>query len=153
MLGKAATSSISGDDSKEIISTSGQRVISSRSSNNDYLQPCNHEEADTRIVLHLSDAVQRGHSDIIICTADTDVVVLVVSNFHKIGAQNIWLSFGVAKHHRYIAAHEIASELGPRRAMCLPMFHSFTGCDVTSFFCGKGKKSAWGNLECISYSD
>ena len=29
----------------------------------------------------------------------------------------------------------------------LPMFHAFTGCDETSFFTGKGKKTAWSTWE------
>lgn len=33
--------------------------------------------------------------------------------------------------------------LGPDRSNVLPMFHAFTGCDTTSFFCGKGKKTAF----------
>ena len=32
--------------------------------------------------------------------------------------------------------------LGPR-TKALTFFHSFTGCDTVSAFCGKGKKSAW----------
>ena len=29
------------------------------------------------------------------------------------------------------------------KVQALPFFHAFTGCDVTSFFAGRGKKSAW----------
>ena len=32
--------------------------------------------------------------------------------------------------------------------MTLPVFHSFTGCDTTSAFGGKGKKSAWEAWKC-----
>ena len=39
--------------------------------------------------------------------------------------------------------HEIACKLGPRKSKALGFFHAFTGCDVTSFFAGKGKRSAW----------
>ena len=43
----------------------------------------------------------------------------------------------------YIAAHEIAKQLGENKAKSLPLFHALTGCDAVSFFAGKGKKSAW----------
>ena len=36
----------------------------------------------------------------------------------------------------------IARELGPSKAM-MPAFHALTGCDTTSAFFGKGKKTAW----------
>lgn len=39
--------------------------------------------------------------------------------------------------------HEIADSLGPDRCFVLPFFHGFTGCDVISFFFGKGKKTFW----------
>ena len=37
----------------------------------------------------------------------------------------------------------MARSLGPDRCIALPMFHSFTGCDTVSSFCGRGKKTAW----------
>ncbi len=39
--------------------------------------------------------------------------------------------------------HEIASALCPQMAKGLLFFHTFTGCDVTSYFINRGKKSAW----------
>lgn len=44
---------------------------------------------------------------------------------------------------RYIPVHVIAHGLGPSKAMALPAFHALTGCDTTSAFLGKGKKTAW----------
>ena len=40
-----------------------------------------HEEADTRIVLHETDALRRGANKIIICTVDTDVVIILIGQF------------------------------------------------------------------------
>lgn len=54
-----------------------------------------------------------------------------------------WIAFGVAKHFRYIAVHEIAITLGPEKSGALLAFHAFTGCDQTSFFAGRGKITAW----------
>ena len=33
--------------------------------------------------------------------------------------------------------------LGETRASCLSVFHALSGCDTTSAFVGKGKRSAW----------
>ena len=88
----------------------------------------------TRIVLHLLDAAQSGHTRLMVRTTDTDLVVLVVSQRNIVPA-----TFGVGKYFIYIAAHEIARQLGTPKSEALPMFHAFTGCDVVSFFSGKTK--------------
>ena len=108
------------------------------------LIPCSHEEADTRMLLHMVDANQMGHKKILIRTVDTDVVVLAVSMARTIHEENeLWIAFGNGNGCRYLAAHQIAKGLGPEKAQALPMFHSLTGCATTSSFAGHGKKSAW----------
>ena len=47
----------------------------------DGLQPCSHEEADTRILIHVKDAMNSGYKDAIIRTTDTDIVVPAVAYF------------------------------------------------------------------------
>ena len=47
------------------------------------------------------------------------------------------------EHHKYIPVHVVAAQLGPSKAPALPAFHALTGCDTTSAFFGKGKKTAW----------
>ncbi|KAG7156428.1 hypothetical protein Hamer_G006187 [Homarus americanus] len=43
------------------------------------LAPCNHEEADTRMMVHAADALECGHRRILIRTVDTYVVILGVA--------------------------------------------------------------------------
>ena len=43
------------------------------------LTPCNHEEADSDIMLHAAHAAHSGHKKILIRTVDTDDVVLAVA--------------------------------------------------------------------------
>ena len=38
---------------------------------------------------------------------------------------------------------------GKEKSLGLPVFHSFTGCDTTSAFYGRGKKSAWEVWNCF----
>ena len=129
---------------KIIYCTHGSNVLCSASNDDkEHIEPCIQEEADTRLVLHMSDAALKGCQQIMVRTADTDVIVLILSKMHKLSMNEIWVSFGVGKHHRYIPVHEIVSSIGPCKAKALSMFHAFTGRDVTSFFASKGKKSAW----------
>lgn len=51
---------------------------------------------------------------------------------------------------RYIPAHAISQSLGPSKAMALPAFHALTGCDTTSAFFGKGKRTAWSVWQSLS---
>lgn len=77
------------------------------------LAPCNHEEADGRLLLHVAHAAASGCSRVMIKTVDTDVLVLAVSCFHNIdGLEELWLSMGTDKTHSFIAVHDIATNLG-----------------------------------------
>ena len=107
------------------------------------VSPCNQEEADGRIFLHLADASHQGHSKAMVRTVDSDVIVIGISKFEHLGLQELWIDFGTGKAHRYIPVHTICQNLGPDRCCALPLFHSFTGCDTTSSFLGIGKKTAW----------
>jgi hypothetical protein len=131
-------------ESKCILATSGQSVLFSGSHLEfESLQPCSHEEADTRLVLHAANAAKAGYKNIAIRTVDTDVLVIAISVWQEIECDELWLAFGTGKYFRYIAVHELANSLGPEKSKALPAFHSLTGCDTTSSFCGKGKKTAW----------
>ena len=129
---------------KELYTTSGESVLSSTNRMNlTNLAPCTHEEADTRVMVHVLDASCCGHRRIMIRTSDTDVVVLAVSIVSKIPAEELWVAYCTGKHLQNIAVHTIAAALGRERAFVLPMFHALTGCDTVSFFAGRGKKTAW----------
>ena len=71
------------------------------------------------------------------------MVVLAIATFQQTGVEELWISFGTGKNFKYIPAHGIAQALGPVKAQSLPVFHALMGCDQTSSFGGKGKKSAW----------
>jgi len=132
-------------DGKQLVITDGESVLSKPPVDDiDSLSPCNHEEADSRMLLHVAHAAHHSHRKIMIRTVDTDVVVLAVHIAHSLGPENeLWLAFGTGKNLKHLAAHEIASGLGPEKAQALPMFHALTGCDTVSSFVGHGKKTAW----------
>lgn len=129
---------------KQIITTNGSDVFSiPPSQDTSSLAPCDHEEADTRIIVHLADAVSKGYKNVLVRTVDTDVVVLAVAAVAQVDVQMLWVAFGTGKSFHHIPVHEIARSLGPSKSIALPMFHAYTGCDTVSSFSTKGKKTAW----------
>ena len=107
------------------------------------IMPCNHQEADIRIFLHLSHAAQQGNSITFIRTVDCDVVIIAVGHFGSLGVMQLWIGFGTGKAFQHIPVHEITQTLGPEKSLSCPLFHSFTGCDTTPSFLGIGKKTVW----------
>ena len=88
----------------QVVSTLGNSIISRTPIDGRNLSPCDHEEADTRIFLHIYNAMEEGHHKVLVRTVDTDVVVLAVSLFSKLKIEELWIAFGVGKLFRYIAA-------------------------------------------------
>ena len=75
------------DAEKQVISTHGKQVLSIMPISRDNigrLVPCNHEEADTRMLLHAADAVQCGFTKILLRTVDTDVLILAIAFVEKL---------------------------------------------------------------------
>ena len=111
---------------KQIITTLRNEVMCNDSLQHPNLSPCSHEEADTRIILHLAYAAMSGYDPIMIRTVDTDVVVLAITYYHALSASEIWVAFGTGKHFRCIGAHCVANALSPEKASILSLFHAFT---------------------------
>lgn len=95
----------------------------------------------------LQDAVENTRAqNMVVRSSDTDVLVLLVSFFPSLrqkGLTNLWLQFGVGSKRRFISIHRIVEVLGDDRSEALLGFHAFSGCDLTSFFGGKGKRTAF----------
>ena len=119
---------------KQIIVIRGEEVLCSPpATRRNKLSPCSHEKEDTRMMVHIADAVQDGHQSIMIRSTDTDVVGLVVTT---LDLKELWVYYGTRKNHRILLAHLFAKALGPSKSKSLPIFHALTGCDTTSFFAG-----------------
>ena len=56
---------------------------------------------------------------------------------------SLWVAFGMEKNFQEICINTIFKKQGRKMSLALPGFHSFRGCDTTSQFQGKGKKTAW----------
>ena len=131
---------------KAVYITSGESVVS-LGLNSAAMLDCNHEEADTRIVVHLLHALEHGMRTIKVRTADSDVIAILVGAFFDLTSTHpsadIWVAFGTGKHFRFYSINTICTSIGEPRARALPVFHTFSGSDTTSAFRGRGKKSAW----------
>ena len=96
------------------------------------LQPCTHEEADYRMLLHAYHAYQQGSRNIMIYAEDTDVLVICIAFANCFENSELWLAFGHSKHFRLIATHVIAQVLGNSCSKGLLMLHAISGCDTVS---------------------
>ena len=45
---------------------------------------CNHEVADTTMVVYLIDSLEKDCRKVVICTVDTEVVLISIGVFHEI---------------------------------------------------------------------
>ena len=62
-----------------------------------------HQETDSRICLHVDDALNEGATTVLIRTVDTCVVVFLVGIFHDLAQHHpgmqLWVGFGTGKQH------------------------------------------------------
>jgi hypothetical protein len=83
--------------------TSAESVIVSGSP----IPDCNHEEADTRIVVHILHALGHGSKTVQVRRVDTDVVIILAGAFYELikikQLADVWIAFGMGKHCRSTA--------------------------------------------------
>ena len=108
---------------------------------------CNHEEADTRIVLHIRHALERGAETVLVRTVDTDVVVILVGKLHDLLAYNqhakVWVAFGMGRHFSIISINTsvpLLEKLG--HELYQSSTHSL-GVTVLHSSVASEKKTAW----------
>ena len=102
------------------------------------------------MLLHAADGVKQGKQKIVIITVDTDVVVLAVSCVHILGCESLVVAIGTGKSFRYVDTTAIAHVRSVDKCKALPVFHELTGCDTTSCFAGRGKRTAWASWNAFS---
>ena len=142
-------------DGKEKYATCGTEVMCSPAESDlTSLAPCSHEEADTRMLLHVADAVQKGMRTAVIRTVDTDVVVLAVTSSNNINPDDLLIALGTGSSFRYIAVHRLAATMNPRQTMCysphLPCTHRVPHC---VFIRWQREQDCLGDLEIVSRGD
>ena len=95
---------------KVIISTEDEVIVSTQNDTSDveYLQPCSHEEADSRILLHVAHCARQGLRKVII---RTQMCCPCNRNFLALRLDELWVSFGAGIHFRQIAIHAIVKNV------------------------------------------
>ena len=95
-----------------VITTVEDKVISNADVDKSNIEPCNHEAADTRLLLHVPDGARSGIKKISIVTVDTDVVVIALQHFFSLNIEELWIQFGVGKSRRFIPVNKYAKMMG-----------------------------------------
>ena len=116
------------------------------------LSPCQHEEADTRMMLHLYHAAGQGHSKAFLRTVDCDVVVLAINIFHQLRLSALWIGYGIGKTCKDIPIHHISQikylDLNILIVALLPCFHRVRFSIINAWY---RQKDCIECLECLSY--
>ena len=107
----------------------------------------NHEEADTRMVLHVAYQARQGAKRIIVSSPDTDVFILLVYHFHQLDTSEVFFKTGRKSIHadltRFIPVHKVVNKLTVEQINILLCVYALTGCDTCSALYGIGKKKAF----------
>ena len=102
------------------------------------------QEADTRVILHFIHSVQKEDVEgIIIHTNDTDTVVIscvyyASTRLRDLSEPSMWVR---TARGSYLPIHGIAAAVGPSTSHALPIIHSLSGRDTTSYSYFTGKKT------------
>ena len=85
------------------------------------------KEADTRLLLHVADAVQKCFRKVYVCTVNTDVILVIVM-FDCICPEELWIAIGTAS---MIPQNSCCDG---SKSLCYSnqVFHAITSCDTTS---------------------
>eukprot|EP00794_Sanderia_malayensis_P013411 gene13411-14786_t len=118
----------------DYVTTNGEAI------DNQQISPNNHEEADTRIFVHVKNLSSSGHQNV---TIKTDVVVIATSLFPEIGLVQLWIEFGTGKDKRWLPIHDYANALGENICAGLLFWYAFCGSDTVSSFSVRGKITTW----------
>ena len=73
------------------------------------------------------------------------MLILSISVFHKLKdhLEELWIDLGIGKNRRFFPVHEIYEQLGEEKALALPFFHAFTGCNQGPYMYFVSKNTAW----------
>ena len=91
------------------------------------------EEADTRLLLHVSHAARNGYKAVVISSEDTDVFVLCLA-FEDFVPATIYWKCGTQTRTRYISITNVVQRHGSGICKCFPGLHLSLGVIVSALF-------------------
>ena len=85
---------------KQVISTLLEDVVCRLERDREGLAPCSHEEADSRMMVHVADTAKQ-YNTVTIHTVDSDVVVLCMYVFAQSATTltSLWVAFSTPNHN------------------------------------------------------
>ena len=101
---------------------------------------CDHEEADTRIILHL---VKSEKPRAVMYCNDTDVLIACLANYDKLQHKEIFMNRSKNDNINVTGLARGLISLCQIKLRSLPIMFAFSGSDQTSFQYGIGKVKAW----------
>ena len=108
------------------------------------MRDCNHEEADTRMLVHVEHSLVNGATSIGINSEDTDVLIILLGFFHQLQSKYNFSDVVIdLSHTKRYSVSTLAEKLGTSICQALPFFHALTGNETTSAFKNIGKKTAY----------
>eukprot|EP00794_Sanderia_malayensis_P012581 gene12581-biopygen10020 len=93
----------------------------------------NHEEADTKIILHASSI----DTAVVVVAKDTDVFVLLVYAMQNCSPSEEW--YMCIDNNKYVKIRNIIQRFGSKICNALPQVHAITGSDATAYKYNVGK--------------
>ena len=82
----------------------------------------NHEQADTRLILHSCEAASEGYERLVLKCSDTDVLLLLFY-FMPTRVAEVWMVSGTSTPQKCYPVHTLSNQFS------LLSFHAVTGCD------------------------
>ena len=95
------------------------------------MRSCNHEAKDTQILVHVKDALAKGGRSVLVRTVDTDVLVILITQFHTLSLTwpglSFWVAFGMGKNFHLLSVNTTREYLGEQKCCALPFFSCVYG--------------------------
>ena len=123
-----------------LVITSEKNALEITSSGIEVLLPCNHEEADTRIMYHCT----LDDKPIVVIASDTDILMLLLYVFADRLPVHDW--FLQIKKDQFVNLSKLHDVIGNEACLILIAMYVITGCDVVSYFFRKSKKVVFERL-------
>ena len=121
---------------KFVYVTNNENVFNNQGKN---MPTCsNHEESDTRIIVHLVHALSLGHKIFEIRTVDSDIIIISIGIYHKLvkdySLKDIYILYGTGKNIKRYSIKSICNSLGESKSKSVVVLHAISGCDDVSGF-------------------
>ena len=97
-----------------------------------------HEEADSRIFLHVKVASTTCCERVVVVASDTDIVVIATYLFDNFRLDGLLELFIQTKDY-VIPIHSLVTGFSTCERAMMPLMHALSGCDTNGFMFGKGK--------------